>query len=130
MLKAREIWNEQEQRRLNRMAAMVPVMTQIQAKIRQQAIHNSNAPYIIYEVPTYVFGYPLFKLSEALEFLVKEYSSAGYWVWIVETKYLMISWIKPVKTRDIGKPILATNYRPQVYDPSTIAFMARDPNEN
>jgi hypothetical protein len=130
MLKAREIWNEQEQRRLNRMAAMVPVMGQIQAKIRQQAIHNSNAPYIIYEVPTYVFGYPLFKLSEALEFLVKEYSSAGYWVWIVETKYLMISWIKPVKTRDIGKPILATNYRPQVYDPSTIAFMARDPNEN
>jgi len=130
MLKAREIWNEQEQRRLNRMAAMVPVMGQIQAKIRQQAIHNSNAPYIIYEVPTYVFGYPLFKLSEALEFLVKEYSSAGYWVWIVETKYLMISWIKPIKTRDIGKPILATNYRPQVYDPSTIAFMARDPNEN
>jgi hypothetical protein len=130
MLKAREIWNEQEQRRLNRMAAMVPVMGQIQAKIRQQAIHNSNAPYIIYEVPTYVFGYPLFKLSEALEFLVKEYSSAGYWVWVVETKYLMISWIKPVKTRDIGKPILATNYRPQVYDPSTIAFMARDPNEN
>ena len=77
MLKAREIWNEQEQRRLNRMAAMVPVMAQIQAKIRQQAIHNPSAPYIIYEVPTYVFGYPLFKLNEALEFLVKEYSTAG-----------------------------------------------------
>ena len=130
MLKAKEIWNEQEQRRLNRMAAMVPVMTQIQSKIRQQSAHNPGAPYIIYEVPTYVFGYPLFKLSEALEFLVKEYSAAGYWVWVVETKYLMISWIKAVKTRDLGKPILATNYRPQVYDPSTIACMARDPNEN
>jgi len=28
----------------------------------------------------------------------------------------MISWIKPVKSRDLGKPILTTNYRPQVYD--------------
>ena len=88
MLKAREVWNEQEGRRLNRMAAMGPVMTQIQAKIRQQAVHNTNAPYIVYEVPTFVFGYPLYALSEALEFLVKEYFSAGYWVWIVEQKYL------------------------------------------
>jgi hypothetical protein len=129
MLKAREVWNEQESRRLNRMAAMSPVMTQIQAKIRQQAIHNTNAPYIIYEVPTFVFGYPLYSLKEAMDFLIKEYSSSGYWVWIVEQKYLLISWIKPVKTRDVGRPMLATNYRPQVYDPSAIAFMARDPNE-
>lgn len=129
MLKAREVWNEQESRRLNRMAAMTPVMTQIQAKIRQQAIHNTNAPYIIYEVPTFVFGYPLYSLKEAMDFLIKEYSSSGYWVWIVEQKYLLISWIKPVKTRDVGRPMLATNYRPQVYDPSAIAFMARDPSE-
>ena len=129
MLKAREVWSEQESRRLNRMAAMTPVMTQIQAKIRQQAIHNTNAPYIIYEVPTFVFGYPLYSLKEALDFLIKEYSSSGYWVWIVEQKYLLISWIKPIKTRDVGRPMLATNYRPQVYDPSAIAFMARDPSE-
>jgi hypothetical protein len=129
MLKAREVWNQQESRRLNRMAAMSPVMTQIQAKIKQQAIHNTKAPYIIYEVPSFVFGYPLYHLSEAIEFLMKEYVAAGYWVWLVESKYLLISWIKPVKTRDMGIPILATNYRPQVYDPSTIAFMARDPSE-
>jgi hypothetical protein len=129
MLKAREVWNQQESRRLNRMAAMSPVMTQIQAKIKQQAIHNTKAPYIVYEVPSFVFGYPLYHLSEAIEFLMKEYVAAGYWVWLVESKYLLISWIKPVKTRDMGIPILATNYRPQVYDPSSIAFMARDPSE-
>ena len=129
MLKAREVWNEQEGRRLNRMAAMSPVMTQIQAKIKQQAIHNTNAPYIIYEVPSFVFGYPLYQVQEAIDFLMKEYSAAGYWIWVVDQKYLLISWIKPVKTKDIGKPILATNYRPQVYDPSSIAFMARDPSE-
>jgi len=129
MLKAREVWNEQEGRRLNRMAAMGPVMTQIQSKIRQQAVHNTNAPYIVYEVPSFVFGYPLYSIQEAIEFLVKEYSVAGYWIWVVDQKYLLISWIKPIKTKDVGKPMLATNYRPQVYDPSAIAFMARDPSE-
>jgi len=129
MLKAREVWNQQEERRLNRMAAMSPVMAQIQAKIRQQAVHQANAPYIVYEVPTYVFGYPLFSVSEAMEFLVKEYTAAGYWVWIVDQKYLLISWVKPVKTKDIGRPMLATNYRPQVYDPSMMSFTAKDPSE-
>jgi hypothetical protein len=42
----------------------------------------------------------------------------GFWVWHVEEKYLLISWLKPVKTKDIGKQMLTTNYRPQVYDPS------------
>lgn len=129
MLKAREVWEEQEQRRLNRMSAMVPIMTQIQAKIKTQSAHNTNAPYIIFEVPTFVFGYPLFTLSEAMEFLVKEYTKAGYWVWVVDQKYLLLSWVKPVKTKESGRSILATNYRPQVYEPSTFAVMARDPNE-
>jgi hypothetical protein len=123
MLRATDVLQEQQQRRDNRMAAMTPVIAQIQAKIRQQAIHNTNAPYILYDVPTYVFGYPLFSLKEALEFLVGEFSRAGYWVWVVESKYLFISWVKAVKTRDGGKPILTTNYRPQVYDPSSIVFL-------
>lgn len=123
MLKANDIWNEQEQRKNNRMAAMGPVVDQIQARIKQQAIHNSNAPYILFEIPTYVFGYPLFSLKEAIEFLISEFGKAGYWIWLVDEKYLFISWLKPVKTRDIGKPILATNYRPMPYDPATIAFM-------
>ena len=125
MIRATDVLQEQQQRRENRMAAMTPVISQIQAKIRQQAIHNANAPYILYDVPTYVFGYPLFSLKEALEFLVTEFSKAGYWIWIVDGKYLFISWMKAVKSRD-GKPILTTNYRPQVYDPASIAFL---PNE-
>jgi len=115
MLRARDVWDEQEERRANRMAAMTPIIAQIQALIRRQAVHNSDAPYIIYPVPTYVFGYPLFSLKEALDHLVSEFSKAGYWVWVVEQRNLMISWIKPVKTRDGNKQILATNYRPQIY---------------
>lgn len=132
MMRANEIWKEQEERRENRMSAMVPVIEQISTKIRQQAIHNANAPYILYEVPTYVFGYPLFDLKDALDFLVREFSKAGYWVWVVDggtpgSKCLFISWVKPVKSRDLGKPLLTTNYRPQIYDPSTAAFLPRDP---
>ena len=126
MEKAADIWKEQEERRENRMAAMVPVIAQITAKIRQQAVHSPNAPYILYEVPTYVFGYPLFELKDAFEFLVREYSKAGYWVWIVENKFLFISWLKPVRGRDGARPVLMTNYRPQVYDPSTLAFMPHE----
>jgi hypothetical protein len=124
MLRARDVWDEQEQRRDNRMAAMGPVIAQIQAKIKQQAIHNTNAPYILFDVPTYVFGYPLFSLKEAIQYLVSEFAKAGYWIWVVDEKYLFISWMKPVKTRDGGRPILATNYRPMVYDPATLAFMS------
>lgn len=123
MMRARDVWDEQEERKNNRMAAMGPVIAQIEAKIRQQAIHNSRAPYILYEVPSFVFGYPLYSLKEAIEYLVDSFAKAGYWVWVVDQKYLFISWMKPVKTRDLGKPILATNYRPMVYDPSTLAFM-------
>jgi hypothetical protein len=124
MLRARDVWDEQEERKANRMAAMNPVIEQIQAKIKQQAIHNSNAPYILYEVPTFVFGYPLYSLKEALDFLVTEFAKAGYWIWVVDTKFLFISWIKPVKTKDLGKPILATNYRPMAYSPEYFAFMS------
>jgi hypothetical protein len=126
MLKANDLWKEQEERRENRMAAMNPVIAQIQAKIRQQAIHNPNAPYILYDVPTYVFGYPLFALKDAFEFLVREFSKAGYWVWIVENKFLFISWLKPAKGRDGSRPLLTTNYRPQVYDPATLAFLPHE----
>ncbi len=123
MLRARDVWDEQEGRKASRMAAMTPVIAQIEAKIKQQAIHNTRAPYILYEVPSFVFGYPLYSLKEAIEYLVTEFARAGYWVWVVDEKYLFISWMKPVKTKDLGKPILATNYRPMVYDPSTLAFM-------
>lgn len=123
MLRARDVWDEQEERRSNRMAAMGPIIIQIQAKIRTHSAHNSNAPYIVYEVPTYVFGYPLFSLKEAVDHLVGEFSKAGYWVWVVDQKYLFISWLKPVKTRDGPRQMLATNYRPHVYDPS---FMSQN----
>lgn len=126
MLKAREVWDEQEARKEQRMSAMRPVIAQIHAKVRRQAIHSPNAPYIVFEIPTYVFGYPLFQLTEAREYLNNTLQTSGFHVWVVDEKYLLISWIKtPAGRSGAYRPPLITNYRPQVYDPSTLGNMLR-----
>ena len=122
MLKARDVWNEQEERRERRMSAMRPVLSQLYAKIRSQAIHNPNAPYVVFEVPEFVFGYPLFQLSEAKEYLTKTLTESGFLVWPIPEKYLLVCWLKQT-SRAPHRPPLLTTYRPQVYDPSVIGTM-------
>ncbi len=126
MLKAKDVWDEQENRREQRMAAMRPVLAQIHAKIRKQAIHSPNAPYIVTEIPEFVFGYPLYQLSEAREYLLKTLTASGFQVWPVNEKYLLVSWVKTTN-RNTGnyRPPLITNYRPQVYDPVALGSMLR-----
>lgn len=127
MLKAREVWEEQEARKEQRMSAMRPVLSQIHSQIRRQAIHAPSAPYIVFEIPSYVFGYPLFQLSEARDYLMKTLQTSGFLVWIIDEKYLLISWIKTTqqKSASYRPPLLPTNYRPLVYDPSALGSMLR-----
>ena len=120
MLKARDVWDEQEARKEQRMAAMRPVLAQLYARIRRQAVHDAKAPYIVYEVPTYVWGYPLFDMKEAREYLIKTLESSGFQVWVVDEKYLFITWMKTQTGRGPNyRPPLITNYRPMPYDPTT-----------
>ena len=126
MLKARDVWDEQEARREQRMAAMRPVLAQLYGKIRKQAIHAPNAPYVLFEIPTYVFGYPLFQVHEARDYLTKTLEQSGYLVWTVDEKYLLVSWMKTSGSRaGTYRPPIVTNYRPQVYDPTTLGSMLR-----
>lgn len=126
MLKARDVWDEQEARKEQRMAAMRPVLAQLYARIRKQAVHSPNAPYVVFEIPAYVFGYPLFQLTEAREYLTTCLQTSGYWVWVVDEKYLLVSWMKHATGRSANyRPPLVTNYRPQVYDPSNLGNMLR-----
>jgi hypothetical protein len=125
MLKARDVWDEQESRKEQRMAAMRPVLAQLYAKIRKQAIHSPNAPYVVFEIPTYVFGYPLFQLHEAREYLNNTLTSTGYMVWVIDEKYLLISWLKTNNKSSTYRPPLTTNYRPMVYDPTQLGSMLR-----
>ena len=121
MLKARDVIQEQENQRERRMSAMRPVLSQIYAQIKKQAIHSTDVPYTIFEVPKFVFGYPLFKIAEAREYLINVLSESGFAVWPVNNDYLLISWTKQQMHR--GRPSLLTNYRPQVYDPVALSSM-------
>ncbi len=126
MLKARDVWDEQEARKEQRMAAMRPVLSQIYGRIRKQAIHAPTAPYIVFEIPQYVFGYPLYQLKEARDYLLQTLQSSGYLVWVVDEKYLFISWMKTAGNKSASyRPPIATNYRPQVYDPTMLGNMLR-----
>ena len=126
MLKARDVWDEQEARKEQRMAAMRPVIAQLHGRIRKQAIHSPNAPYVLFEIPTYVFGYPIFQLTEARDYLLQTLQTSGYMVWVVDEKYLLVSWVKSTAGRAATyRPPLITNYRPQIYDPTTLGSMLR-----
>jgi hypothetical protein len=125
MLKARDVVEEQESRREQRMSAMRPVLAQLYAKIRRQAVHAPDAPYVVFEIPTYVFGYPLFQLSEARDYLTKTLTDSGFLVWTIDEKYLLVSWLKSSSKTPSYRPSLTTNYRPQVYDPAVLGSMLR-----
>lgn len=103
------------------MSAMRPVLGQLYAQIKKHAIHSPDAPYIVFEIPKFVFGYPLFQLSEAREYLIATLSESGFSVWPVNNEYLLIAWTKQQTHR--GRPTLLTNYRPQVYDPVALGSM-------
>lgn len=125
MLKAREVLEEQENRRERRMAAMRPVLSQLFGQIRRQAIHAPNAPYVVFEIPPYVFGYPIYQLTEARDYLMHTLTQSGFLVWIVNEKYLLVSWIKPQagSRQTQHRPPLTTNYRPQVYNAAELGSM-------
>lgn len=126
MLKAHDVLQEQEDRREKRMRAMRPVLSQLYGQIRKQATHNPNAPYIVFEIPMYVFGYPLFQISEAREYIMNTLSQGGYMVWVIDDKYLLISWLKTVGGKlSQHRPPLTVNYRPNAYDPSLLESMRR-----
>lgn len=125
MLKAREVWDEQESRREQRMAAMRPVLAQLYGRIRRHAISVPDSPYVVFEIPPYVFGYPLYQLAEARDYLTKTLRESGFLVWVVDEKYLLVSWVKTTQSKSNNnyRPPLITNYRPMTYDPTQLGSM-------
>jgi hypothetical protein len=66
-------------------------------------------PYIVFEIPEFVFGYPLYQLGEARDYLLKTLQPSGFQVWPVNEKYLLISWVKNAgRTAGTYRPPLIT----------------------
>jgi hypothetical protein len=127
MLQARELWKVEEERKSHRMKAMRPVLSGLFSEIKRHAQLNPESPMIAFNVPSFVFGYPLFDHGEAIVYVQETLEEQGFKVWIAPPATLMISWMKPVKQqKEVAKPPkTGPDYRPFVYDESAFAFLTR-----
>jgi hypothetical protein len=53
---------------------------------------KNNKQHCFYEVPMYVFGFPIFDLNKCIEYLINSLESDGFFVKYYFPKYLYISW--------------------------------------
>lgn len=128
MLRAKDLWRQSEERKMQRMAAMRPVLAQLFSKIKTHAAQNPESPYMAFDVPTFVWGFPLYSVEDAISHLHEILSEQGYQVWTVPPKTLFISWMKPAKedkknSHGVSLPP-RTEYRPFVYDDAAFSFLA------
>jgi hypothetical protein len=125
MLRAKDLWKQTEEQRTKRMMAMRPVLAQVASKIKTHVIQHPESPYMVFEVPTYVWGYPLYDIHEAMDYIAVILTEQGFQVWKVEPHSLFISWVKPAK--DDAKKVLPprAEFRPFVYDESAFSFLSQ-----
>lgn len=120
MLRARDLWKQTEDQRTVNMQAMRPVLTTLMAQIKTHATTNPNAPYMTFDVPSFVFGYPLYNHREAIDYIKETLEEQGFTVWIAYTGTLMISWMRAGKVRNTTAVKSTNDYRPFVYDESAM----------
>lgn len=122
MLRARDLWKQAEEQKTANMQAMRPVLTTLMAQIKTHAATNPAAPYMTFDVPSFVFGYPLYNHREAIEYIKETLEEQGFTVWVAYTGTLMISWMQATggAKRSTPRAASAANYRPFVYDESAM----------
>jgi hypothetical protein len=116
MLRATDLWKQQDEQKTINMQAMRPVLSNLCAQIKTHAAMNPQAPYMAYEVPSFVFGYPLYNHREAVMYVKETLEEQGFKVWVAGVSTLMISWIKPGKAAAVRATTKSADYRPFVYD--------------
>lgn len=129
MIRARDLWKQEEQRKTINMQAMKPVMANLSGQIKTHATTNPGAPYFAFEVPSFVFGYPLFDHREAILYVKETLEEQGFQVWTVGGGILFISWIPtPAPGRTRAPPKAGPDYRPFVYNESAMEFLRQKMN--
>jgi len=125
MLQAKDLQKQSEAQKAARMRAMRPVLHNLFNSIKVHAQQNPDSPYFAFDVPSFVFGYPLYNHQEAVEYIVETLTEQGFQVWKTPPAVLFISWMKSVKkeTKAIV-PKTGPDYRPFVYDESAFSYLA------
>lgn len=129
MLQAKELWKQEDERKAYRMRAMRPVLAGLFQSIKTHAQQNPESPYYAFDVPSFVFGYPLYNHEEAILYVKETLEEQGFQVWRVPTSVLMISWMKPAPKRQTSSVVppaqkTGADYRPFVYDESAFAYLS------
>ena len=119
MLRARDLWKQTEDQRSASMQAMRPVLSTLFAQVKTHAATNPAAPYMTFDVPSFVFGYPLYNHREAIDYIKETLEEQGFTVWVAYNGTLLISWMKSGKARQTTKAP-TNDYRPFVYDESAM----------
>jgi len=125
MLRAKDLWKQEEERKTAKMQAMRPVLSNLSSQLKLHAIQNPQAPYFVFDVPSFVFGYPLYDHREAVDYVRDALMEQGFQVWVATNLSLVISWIKPQNQvpRMRAPPKSGADYRPFVYDDSAMNFL-------
>lgn len=124
MLKAGDLWKQIEQQNTIKMNAMKPVLANLFAQLKTHAAIHPESPVFAFDVPSFVFGYPLFDHKQAIQYCKEILEERGFQVWITNST-LVISWIKPPKSQTKGFVPLSAgpSYRPFVYENSAMEFL-------
>ena len=120
MLRARDLWKQTEDQRSASMQAMRPVLATLFAQVKTHAVTNPAAPYMPFDVPSFVFGYPLYNHREAIDYVKETLEEQGFTVWVAYNGTLLISWMRAGKVRQTPKAPSSADYRPFVYDESAM----------
>lgn len=127
MLPANALWKQAEKRKVQKLSACKAILAQIFLRIRNQSNTAPESPYIAYPVPSFVFGYPLYSVNDAVPYLKETLEEQGYQVWVTHPNTLFISWMKPDKKDQrklaYGPSKSAASYRPFVYDESSLQIL-------
>ena len=75
-----------EDQRTANMQAMRPVLTTLMAQIKTHATTNPNAPYMTFDVPSFLFGYPLYNHREAIDYIKETLEEQGFTVWVANLR--------------------------------------------
>lgn len=110
------------------MRAMRPVLAGLFNSIKVHSQQNPDSPYYAFDVPSFVFGYPLYDHAEAIGYVKETLEEQGFQVWYIPAATLLISWMKPAPKSGGPKPPPpkpGPDYRPFVYDESAFAYLTR-----